>query len=71
MTNIRIECKVEANKNFPLTGYESRSEKRSTYAFAEKCSDFKYGVPYKEGVDEKASDAFKEWERNNKNYERY
>ncbi len=71
VTNIRIECKVGANKNFPLTGYESRSEKRSTYAFAEKCSDFKYGVPYKEGVDEKESDAFKEWERSNKNYERY
>ena len=71
ITNIRIECKVDSNKNFPLTGYESRAEKKSTYAFAEKCSDFKKGIPYKKCVEESEKDAFKEWERKNKNYVDY
>lgn len=71
VTNISIECKMDKNKNMPLSGYEDRHEKDSVYAFAEKCSDFKNGVRYVKEVEELESEAFADWIRKNESYSSY
>lgn len=71
VTNISIHCKMKANPNMPLTGYEDRHEKESVYAFAEKCGTFRKGIRYVKEVEESETDAFKRWEEENNNFVSY